>query len=205
MQDGLGHAIWAARAERKFRPQIIVDKETTLALQKEISELKHKIGELSAKNRELYETLKSNIIELSTYKQWDESKIKFLPISEIAFIVCKYFKITKTDIISHSRGAAMVLPRHSAIYLCKRHTVKSYPEIARWFGGRDHTSCLHAFRKMELLRQNDTDIRGYLDNLEALIADRLREMRETTKLGTSHVMGAVADTPLSVAAPEDLK
>ena len=211
--DGLGHAVWAAKAERKFRPKMIVDNIALELALREVNELRNKNNELISKNKYLIETIKLNNAELLTlkqellaYKQWDETKITFLPIKEINAIVCQYFNVSKSDMISPCRTSIMVLPRHIAFYLCKRHTVKSYPEIGRWYGNRDHTTVLHAFRKIELQRKSDPETIRHLDNLELLISKRLYEMRETTRIAMLPLApGAVVAVPLVAAAPAQVQ
>lgn len=70
-------------------------------------------------------------------------------INRIKKLVCKEFNISLIDMESARRLDAYVLPRHVAIYLCRTLTIKSYPEIARRFGGRDHTTAIHAVHKTE--------------------------------------------------------
>jgi hypothetical protein len=67
-------------------------------------------------------------------------------IREIQKAVCKHFDISMTDILSPRRMAKIVRPRQIAMYLCKHLTPHSLPQIGRRFGGRDHTTVLHAVR-----------------------------------------------------------
>jgi chromosomal replication initiation ATPase DnaA len=70
-------------------------------------------------------------------------------INRIKKIVCKEFDISIIDIDSERRLDVCVIPRHVAIYLCRTLTLKSYPEIGRRFGGRDHTTAINAVRKTQ--------------------------------------------------------
>jgi hypothetical protein len=70
-------------------------------------------------------------------------------ISEIIKIVSTVHGISTTDIVSKRRCAAAVRPRHEAMWLAKKFTTRSLPEIGREFGDRDHTTVLHAVRKVE--------------------------------------------------------
>jgi hypothetical protein len=63
--------------------------------------------------------------------------------------VCRFYEITAIDMLSDRRNAPLVMLRQTAMYLCKTMTLKSLPEIGRQFGGRDHTTVLHAVRKIE--------------------------------------------------------
>jgi hypothetical protein len=69
-------------------------------------------------------------------------------IAEIINIVAEVYGITKTDILSARRTAKIVRPRQEAMWLAKEFTLFSYPEIGRRFEGRDHTTVLHAVRKI---------------------------------------------------------
>ncbi len=82
--------------------------------------------------------------------EWErfEDRALRVPISEIQEIVARVFSVSVTDMKSARRGAAIVRPRHVAMYLAKRFTLRSLPEIAGAFGGRDHTTVVHAVRKI---------------------------------------------------------
>jgi hypothetical protein len=69
-------------------------------------------------------------------------------IAEIINIVAEVYGITKNDILSARRTAKIVRPRQEAMWLAKEFTLFSYPEIGRRFEGRDHTTVLHAVRKI---------------------------------------------------------
>lgn len=86
-------------------------------------------------------------------------------IEHIQRIVCEHYKITRTDLLSQRRTAHIVWPRQIAVHLCRRLTMRSYPEIGRRFGGRDHTTVLHAFNKIGRLAGEDAELRATLDEL----------------------------------------
>lgn len=73
----------------------------------------------------------------------------------IQIMVCSYFKIDRAEILSERRDSKVIRPRHIAMYLCKTLSSKSYPEIGRRFGGRDHTTVLNACRKIGKRIQTD--------------------------------------------------
>lgn len=91
-------------------------------------------------------------------------------VEQIKRAVCKHFGITRSNLESASRKMGIVRPRQIGIYLARKHTTHSYPEIGRRFGGRDHTTILHAFRKIESLCQADAKIAADVASLEASIA-----------------------------------
>lgn len=81
-----------------------------------------------------------------------------LTIDEIMKKVCEYYNIRMTDMVSPRRSRSIARPRQMAMYLAKKLTPRSYPEIGRKFGGRDHTTILHGVRKIETLITTDSQI-----------------------------------------------
>lgn len=81
-------------------------------------------------------------------------------IDEIQKLVSKHFDLKPLDLVSARRARAVARPRQIAMYLAKRLTTRSLPEIGRKFGGRDHSTVIHAVRKIEELRDQDRDIDG---------------------------------------------
>ena len=79
-------------------------------------------------------------------------------IDEIQKLVSQHFELKPLDLISARRARAVARPRQIAMYLAKRLTTRSLPEIGRKFGGRDHSTVIHAVRKVEQLRDTDRDI-----------------------------------------------
>ena len=70
-------------------------------------------------------------------------------ISTIQSAVCDYFSIKLADLVGHARGRKYSVPQHIAQYICRKLSSKSLPEIGVYFGGRDHSSILHACRSVE--------------------------------------------------------
>ena len=79
-------------------------------------------------------------------------------IDEIQKLVSSHFELKPLDLISARRSRVVARPRQIAMYLAKRLTTRSLPEIGRKFGGRDHSTVIHAVRKIEELRDVDRDI-----------------------------------------------
>ncbi len=94
-----------------------------------------------------------------------------ITIDEIQRTVCEYFRIDRSEMSSKRRARAIVRPRQVAMYIAKMMTPRSYPEIGRKFGGRDHSTVIHAVRLVEELRgkdsEMDNDVRALLRQLEA--------------------------------------
>jgi hypothetical protein len=76
-------------------------------------------------------------------------------IRDIQNAVCKHYDVTLIDMLSRRRTADIVKPRQLAMYLCKKLTLHSLPQIGRRFGGKDHTTVLHSVQKMERLCLQD--------------------------------------------------
>ena len=76
-------------------------------------------------------------------------------IDLIQIIVCKFFKISKNEMLSSRRSRYLVRPRQTAIYLTKILTSKSLPEIGREFSNRDHTTIIHSVKTIEKLKEKD--------------------------------------------------
>jgi chromosomal replication initiator protein len=81
-----------------------------------------------------------------------------ITIDEIQKRVADHFRIRQTEMVSARRAREVARPRQIAMYLAKQLTPRSLPEIGRRFGGRDHTTVIHAVRQIERLRGVDTDI-----------------------------------------------
>ncbi len=87
-------------------------------------------------------------------------------IDLIQTTVCKFFKISKNEMLSARRSRYLVRPRQTAIYLAKMLTSKSLPEIGRSFSNRDHTTVIHSVKTIEKLRQEDKELNANIDNLK---------------------------------------
>ncbi|WP_346328940.1 chromosomal replication initiator protein DnaA [Iodidimonas sp. SYSU 1G8] len=86
-------------------------------------------------------------------------------ISEIQRHVAEYFNVRLSDLLSARRARAVARPRQVAMYLSKQLTSRSLPEIGRKFGGRDHTTVMHAVRRIEELRETDSGLDQDIENL----------------------------------------
>ena len=88
-----------------------------------------------------------------------------ITIDEIQRTVCQFYRIDRAEMSSKRRARAVVRPRQVAMYLAKVLTPRSYPEIGRKFGGRDHSTVIHAVRLSEDLRKRDADMDGDVRSL----------------------------------------
>jgi chromosomal replication initiator protein len=91
---------------------------------------------------------------------------KRVKIEDIQRIVARQYNVSRADLLSSRRTANVVRPRQVAMYLAKTLTLRSLPEIGRRFGGRDHTTVLHAVRKIENLVHNDTALAEEIELLK---------------------------------------
>jgi chromosomal replication initiator protein len=89
-----------------------------------------------------------------------------ISVENIQKTVADYYKIKTADMYSKKRPASIARPRQIAMYLAKELTQKSLPEIGELFGGRDHTTVLHAVRKIGSERQQDTELNQQLHVIE---------------------------------------
>ena len=90
-------------------------------------------------------------------------------IEEIQVVVARHYNVSKADLLSSRRTRTIVRPRQIAMYLAKTLTPRSLPEIGRRFGGRDHTTVLHAVRKIEGLIEGDKTLADEIEMLKQLI------------------------------------
>ena len=90
-------------------------------------------------------------------------------IEEIIRKVADHYNLRMTDLISARRARVIARPRQVAMFLSKMLTSKSLPEIGRRFGGRDHTTVIHAVKKIEELRQIDNQIAEEVEILRRML------------------------------------
>ena len=135
--------------------------------------------EISASVRELVGALNRLVSFSRIYKKIPnlaETKVvlkDLLNLSEnkvtidlIQTLVCKFFKISKNEMLSSRRSRYLVRPRQTAIYLTKILTSKSLPEIGREFSNRDHTTIIHSVKTIEKLKENDPEMVENINKLK---------------------------------------
>jgi chromosomal replication initiator protein len=89
-----------------------------------------------------------------------------ITVDEIQKATAEYYSLRQADLLSERRTRAVARPRQVAMWLCKQLTTRSLPDIGRRFGGRDHTTVLHAVRRIEELRSMDAPLSA---DVEALV------------------------------------
>jgi len=103
------------------------------------------------------------------YRSGEPKRIR---IEEIQRIVSRHYNVSRTELLSNRRTRTIVKPRQVAMYLSKVLTPRSLPEIGRRFGGRDHTTVLHAVRKIEGLTETDHSLAQEIELLKRLIQEQ---------------------------------
>ena len=89
-----------------------------------------------------------------------------LTVDRIQRSVCEAFSISLTDMSSKRRARAVARPRQVAMYLSKKLTKRSLPDIGRRFGGRDHTTVMHAVKRITQLRGDDATFDAQIKAVE---------------------------------------
>ena len=132
---------------------------TSIAL--ETSALLHRIDELGEAVAELHAV----DVRLEALRDLLALQEKLVTIDNIQKTVAEYYKIKLADLLSKRRSRSVARPRQLAMALAKELTNHSLPEIGDAFGGRDHTTVLHACRKIEQLKEESHDIKEDYSNL----------------------------------------
>ncbi|GAB4071729.1 chromosomal replication initiator protein DnaA [Ancylobacter sonchi] len=129
------------------------------------------INRLLARQQLSGEAVTLEMAELALHDLVRSPEPKRVRVDDIVRVVAKHYNVTRADLLSQRRTANVVKPRQIAMYLSKTLTLRSLPEIGRRFGGRDHTTVLHAVRKIEGLCAGNTVISGEVKALTAVLAE----------------------------------
>ena len=105
-------------------------------------------------------------LALSALKPLLQPKLVRISVAEIKRVVAEHFGIKVSDMISKRRTKNLSFPRHIGMYLCRKHTTCSYPEIGGHFGGRDHSSVIHAANVVASKIENDMAVRNLVSEVE---------------------------------------
>lgn len=95
-----------------------------------------------------------------------QPKVVNVSVDDIKKAVANHFSIKVADIISKRRTKNLSFPRHIAMYLCRKHTTASYPEIGEHFGGRDHSSVIHAATVVSSKLSTDGQVKVLVEEIE---------------------------------------
>ena len=164
----------------KRRLDVARQDDTTLDIPADI--LSHVARNITASGRELEGAFNQRLFRRTfepqlTIERVDEllghlvaaGEPRRVRIEDIQRVVAKHYNVSRQELVSNRRTRVIVKPRQIAMYLSKTLTPRSFPEIGRRFGGRDHTTVLHAVRKIEDLISGDTKLCHEIELLKRLI------------------------------------
>ncbi|MDP3938110.1 MAG: helix-turn-helix domain-containing protein, partial [Deltaproteobacteria bacterium] len=89
-----------------------------------------------------------------------------ITIDSIQKLVCKHYNIKVSEVKSAKKIKTLTLPRQIAMYLCREYTNESYPSIGQEFGGKDHSTVIHAVKNIKLKLKEDISLKNALNILE---------------------------------------
>ena len=118
------------------------------------------IAYTSFTNHELTDEIIDSTIETILVKTTNTITSKLIMQS-----VCKFFNIKTDDLISSNRSKNVTYPRQIAMFLCRDLINMTFPQIGKDFGGRDHTTALHAYEKVHDDYYNDQNTRNLIDDI----------------------------------------
>lgn len=103
-----------------------------------------------------------------------EGELQQATIDAVKRATCKVFDVSKVQLESKSKQQTITYPRHIAVYVARQKTAKSFPQIGRAFGGRDHATCIHSFRKIEkeiaVKEEVQADVKRVMDCLYDILS-----------------------------------
>ena len=140
----------------------------SVTMKSNIRELEGSLVRLGA-----YASLTGQVITLELAKNLLRDLIgdkkKVVAMDDIQEAVCTTFHVKLTELKSRRRSKTLVQPRQIAMYLCRELTDSSYPEIGRQFGGKDHTTIIHACRQVAKAREADAVLQTTIETLKEQI------------------------------------
>ncbi len=100
------------------------------------------------------------------------SQIKIITVDKIQNVVSNYFNIGLSEMLSQRRSRPLARPRQVAMYLAKKMTSRSLPEIGRRFANRDHTTVIHAVKTITRLSEQDDEMKKNLNQIKSILLDQ---------------------------------
>ena len=100
------------------------------------------------------------------------SQIKVITVDKIQNVVSNYFNIPLSDMLSQRRSRPLARPRQIAMYLAKKMTTKTLPEIGRRFANRDHTTVIHAVKTIVRLSEQDDEMKKNINHIKSLLLEQ---------------------------------
>ena len=99
------------------------------------------------------------------------NKARVVTVDKIQNVVSRYYDITLTDMLSQRRSRPLARPRQIAMYLSKKMTTRSLPEIGRRFANRDHTTVIHAVKTISKLSESDEEMKKNLLQIKDILLE----------------------------------
>ena len=99
------------------------------------------------------------------------NQAKVITVDRIQNTVSSFFNISITDMLSQRRSRPLARPRQVAMYLAKKMTSRSLPEIGRRFANRDHTTVIHAVKTITKISEKDEEMKKNIDQIKGLLLE----------------------------------
>ena len=112
-----------------------------------------------------------NIIDCKNILKDVFNQAKIVTVDKIQNTVSNYFNISLNDMLSQRRSRPLARPRQIAMYLAKKLTTRSLPEIGRRFANRDHTTVIHAVKTITKLSEKDEEMKKNLVHIRSLLLE----------------------------------
>ena len=100
------------------------------------------------------------------------NQTKVITVDKIQNVVSNYFNISLQDMLSQRRSRPLARPRQIAMYLAKKMTTRSLPEIGRRFANRDHTTVIHAVKTINRLSDQDDEMKKNINQIKSLLLEQ---------------------------------
>ena len=100
------------------------------------------------------------------------NQIRVITVDKIQNVVSNFFNISLSDMLSQRRSRPLARPRQIAMYLSKKMTSRSLPEIGRRFSNRDHTTVIHAVKTISRLSEQDDEMKKNINQIKSLLQEQ---------------------------------
>jgi chromosomal replication initiator protein len=100
------------------------------------------------------------------------NQIRVITVDKIQNVVSNYFNIALSEMLSQRRSRPLARPRQIAMYLAKKMTTRSLPEIGRRFANRDHTTVIHAVKTITRLSEQDEEMKKNISQIKSLLLEQ---------------------------------
>ena len=100
------------------------------------------------------------------------SQIRVITVDKIQNVVSNFFNIALSEMLSQRRSRPLARPRQIAMYLAKKMTTRSLPEIGRRFANRDHTTVIHAVKTITRLSEQDDEMKKNINQIKSLLLEQ---------------------------------